>query len=248
MSDYYRSKIYKKYASGFQGRDANFNTGTAKRWGLAYSHYLRKWLPDSKDAVILDVACGGGALLYFLKERGYTNLRGVDISPEQVKLSKQVVNNVIETDALEFLTATEDTYDLIVGLDFIEHLHKDEVIRFLEACFEKLKSSGRLILQTPNAESPLGNGVFCGDLTHETFFAAGGLQRILRLCGFSSIEIREAGPAVHGFVSMIRCIIWRVIRFMLKCWNLAETGRCGNGILTRVFLISGIKGKVTENK
>jgi 2-polyprenyl-3-methyl-5-hydroxy-6-metoxy-1,4-benzoquinol methylase len=237
----YRQRIYERYASCFQDTSMAFDLASADRWGRAYDSYLKGWLPEQKDAAILEVACGGGRLLHFFKKRGYTNLIGVDISPEQIQLAKQVTENVVETDVLEFLETTEEKYDLIVGLDFIEHFHKNEALRLLEASFEALKPNGRLILQTPNAESPWVGNIFYGDFTHEICFTPKGLQHVLNLCGFHKFQVRETGPAVHGFASVVRYIFWQMIRLGLKLWNLIETGNCEDNVFTRTFLISAHK-------
>lgn len=237
----YRQRIYERYASCFQDTSMAFDLASADRWGRAYDSYLKGWLPERKDAAILEVACGGGRLLHFFKKRGYTNLIGVDISPEQVQLAKQVTENVVETDVLEFLETTEEKYDLIVGLDFIEHFHKNEVLHYLDACFNALKPNGRLILQTCNADSPWGLMHRYNDFTHEVCFNPNSLGRLFRLVGFHNIESRETGPVIHGFASALRYVIWQGIRIVLKLWNLAETGSSGSGVFTRIFLISGVK-------
>lgn len=238
----YRRIIYDKYASCIKRYDSKFDRNKTQQWGRAYEHYLRGWLPESKSAAILDAACGNGNLLCFLRERCYDNLTGVDISHEQVYISKQVIDNVIEMDALEFLKESESKYNLIIALDLIEHLTKDEILKFLELCFEKLEPLGRIILQTPNAVSPFVAGVFYGDFTHETLLAPECLDGILRLCGFSSIEMRETGPVIHGFISAVRYGIWKIVSLMIKLWNLIETGECDNCVFTRTFLISADKG------
>lgn len=241
MSDY-RTRIYKKYASLMQDAPLAFDENDAKGWGRLYDTYLRGWLPEKKEVAILDVACGGGKLLYFFKSRGYTNLSGVDISPEQIALSRQVIEHVVEADAIEFLESHENKYDLITGLDIVEHFKKDEVLQFLYACHNALKHGGRLILQTPNAESPLGMKIRYGDFTHEVAFNTNSLKGLLLCVDFSEIESREAGPVMHGVLSLGRSLIWRVIRAGLIIWNLAEAGSKGSGIYTRVFLITGRRG------
>jgi len=238
----YRSKLYEKYASLVQEAPSVFDAKAAQRWGYAYDRFLKGWLPQRKDAAILEVGCGWGRLLHFFKTRGYVNLRGVDISPEQVKLARQVIDNVTERNAIEYLDSHPHSFDLIIGLDIIEHFRKDEVLHFLEACYKALRSGGRLILQTPNAESPWGMKIRYGDFTHELAFNPGGLKKLLEICGFVKIEPRQAGPVVHGILSLGRYLIWKVIWTGLALWNLAETGSIGSGIYTRVFLISGIKG------
>jgi SAM-dependent methyltransferase len=150
---------------------------------------------------------------------------------------------VKQESVLDHLENNPDSYDLITGYDIVEHFNKDEVLRFLDGCFSALQPGGRLILQTPNADSPWGNSLRYGDFTHEVCFNPNSLIRLLRLVGFGNLEIREAGPVPYGnsLTSMVRSLIWQVIRAGLRIWNLAETGSSGTGVWTRVFLISGIK-------
>jgi len=237
----YRARIYENYASNFQDATKIFDEQAAWQWGRAQRYYLRDWLPQDKDARIIDLACGGGKLLYFFKRMGYTNISGVDISQEQVKLARQVTPHVDEVSVLDWLETHQDSFDLIAGFDIVEHFHKDEVLRFLDACKAALKPGGRLILQTPNADSLWGMNIRYGDFTHEVGFNANSLSRLLSLTGFQEITSRETGPIpfAHSIKSTIRYLIWQSIRLGLKVWNIAETGDTGSGVFTRVFLISG---------
>jgi 2-polyprenyl-3-methyl-5-hydroxy-6-metoxy-1,4-benzoquinol methylase len=239
----YRTRIYENYASNFQDAPEIFNEAIAWQWGRAQRYYLRHWLPEDKTAKIVDLACGGGRLLYFFQRMGYTDITGVDISPEQVKLARQVTPSVEEANVLDWLEVHPASFDLITGFDIVEHFHKDEVIRFLDACHAALKPGGCLILQTPNAESPWGTVHRYNDFTHEVGFNPNALSRLLSLTGFRKIESRETGPIPlgHSIKSTIRYLIWQAIRAGLKLWNLAETGGVGSGVFTRVFLITGEK-------
>lgn len=239
----YRARIYARYATNFQDAAPTFDPDAAWHWGRAYRYYLRGWLPADREASVLDVACGGGKLLYFFKRMNYADVAGVDISPEQVALSRQVTQSVTESNALDFLSSRKDAYDLITGLDIVEHFHKPEVLDFLDACYGALKPGGRLILQTPNADSPWGTVHRYNDFTHEVGFNPNALSRLLSITGFREIESREMGPVPlgHSVISTARYLIWQSIRAGLKVWNLAETGDAGSGVFTRVFLISGVK-------
>jgi 2-polyprenyl-3-methyl-5-hydroxy-6-metoxy-1,4-benzoquinol methylase len=243
MSEGYRQRIYEQYASGFQDASEVFDTGAATRWGKAYDYYFRNWLPADPTATILEVACGGGRLLHFLKTRGYVQVSGVDISPEQVRLARQVVETVEEAHVIAFLEKHKNTYELIIGLDIVEHFHKDEALRFLDACYTALRPGGSLILQTPNADSPLGMMSRYGDFTHEIGFNPNSLTRLLRMIGFCAMQSRELGPVPlgYGMISTIRVGLWKVIRGMLKLWNLIEIGHSGSGVFTRIFLVSARK-------
>jgi len=239
----YRQRIYEKYASCFQDTDATFDVTAAERWGRAYDTYLKDWLPARKDMAILEVACGNGRLLHFFKKRGYVNLTGVDISMEQVRLAKQVLENVVEANLLNFLDSTEKKYDVVIGLDIIEHFHKDEVLHFLESSYKVLKPDGRIILQTVNGDSPWSSSIHYSDFTHELCLSPNSLTQLLRSCGFDRIEAREQGAIPWGYslTSSARYLLWRLIRLGLKIYNFAETGCAGCGIFTRVFTISGCK-------
>jgi 2-polyprenyl-3-methyl-5-hydroxy-6-metoxy-1,4-benzoquinol methylase len=239
----YRTRIYERYGTNFQDAPETFPKEAAQRWGNGYRYYLRKWLPVDKNAAIVDVGCGSGSLLYFFKTMQYLNVTGVDISPEQVQLARQVTSTVDEANVLDWLEERPSTFDLITGLDIIEHLDKAEVLRFLDASYKALKPGGRLVLQTPNAESPWGSQHRYNDFTHEVGFNPNLLSRLLNLAGFQEMEARETGPVPwgHSVLSSMRCLIWQSIRLGLKIWNLAETGSAGSGVFTRVFLITGIK-------
>jgi 2-polyprenyl-3-methyl-5-hydroxy-6-metoxy-1,4-benzoquinol methylase len=239
----YRDRIYEKYATGFQDVPESLDIAAAARWRKAYGFYFQGWLPVSKQAQIADVACGSGNLLRFFAENGYPHICGVDISQEQVSLARQVTPEVEAGNAIEFLEARPAQFDLITGLDIIEHFNKPEVLRFLDGCHTALKPGGRLILQTPNADSPWGAMHRYNDFTHEVCFTPNALTRLMRLTKFEFIEPRETKPIPFGYsmTSTVRYLVWEMIRLGLNLWNLAETGSTGSNIFTRVFLISGIR-------
>jgi len=239
----YRQRIYQQYAKNFQDAPETFDESGSKRWGKAYRYYLRGWFPVNKDANIVDVACGGGRLLHLFRTEGYHRICGVDISPDQITHARQVTEQVILGDVTEFLEKQQGAFQLIIGLDIIEHFHKPEVLCFLDRCHRALKPGGRLVLQTPNAESPWGSTHRYNDFTHEVCFNPNALSRLMRLAGFADLEVREAGPVPigSGVASSFRALLWAAIRLGLTIWNMAETGSKGSGVFTRVFLISGVK-------
>lgn len=246
MNSAYRDRLYANYGHNFQDAGESFDRQGAKRWGKAQNYRLRNWLPSGKDARILDIACGAGKLLCFFKDNGYENLAGVDISPDQVALARQVTPGVVQGNVLEYLEQNPASCDLITAFDIIEHFHKDEVLRFLDGCYAALKPNGRLLLQTCNADTPWGTMHRYGDFTHEVCFNPNSLSRLLKLTGFQHTEARESGPVPWGYsiTCTIRYLIWQLLRGGLMAWNLVETGSKGDGVFTRIFLISGIKGPV----
>ena len=238
----YRTRIYETYASRFQRSESRFDTAAADRKAATFAHYFRGWLPPDKNAAIADLACGNGHLLHFFKQRGYQRIGGVDISAEQVRLSRQVVPDVAEESVLDYLRARPDTFDLLTGIDIVEHMRKDEAIEFLDGCHAALRSGGRLILQTPNADSPIIGNIRYGDFTHEICLNRSSLGSLLDLAGFRETEAREAGPPRgHSAAATVRSVLWQGYRLGIMAWNLIETGSPGSGCYTRVFLMTGRK-------
>ena len=232
--------IYEEYTT-FTERKTTFTSSEAVHDGRAAWRYLKDWIPENKNIRILEVGCGNGHLLYFLKEQGYQSLHGVDISSQQVEIAKSLVNEVIQDDAINYMLNSTEKFDLIIGLDIIEHIRKDKTIDFLNAACKALRDNGRLILQTPNAESPWSGQCMHGDFTHEVFFTPSLLKKLLKREGLINVEFRETGPVIHGVFSLVRRLIWKIYWCFLALWNLAETGNIGSGVYTRVFIISGTK-------
>lgn len=54
-----------------------------------------KHLPNEKDTRILDLGCGMGHFLYFLKANGYNNYLGIDFCDENIKFCRDNNFNVI---------------------------------------------------------------------------------------------------------------------------------------------------------
>jgi cyclopropane fatty-acyl-phospholipid synthase-like methyltransferase len=235
------NKIYEEYST-FTEKKTSFTPGEVAQLGNNHEKYLKGWLPVDKNIRILEVGCGNGLFLSFLKSKGYLNLTGVDISSQQVKIAKQMVDNIVEDDAVNYMLNSKEKFDLIIGLDIIEHINKEKTFDFLDAACKSLTENGRLILQTPNAESPWSGQCMYGDFTHEVFFTPSLLKKLLNRTGFENVEFRETGPVVHGLFSFVRKLIWKVYWCFLAIWNLAEKGDIGSGVYTRVFTISATKG------
>lgn len=232
----YRERIFEAYASLGKTQKREVSLLQADRLGKAYAYYLRGWLPAELDAPVVDVGCGFGRLLRFFVTRGYTNVQGVDISAEQVELARTIHPNVEQANLLDFLRGRREAFALITAFDVIEHLHKDEVFPFLDACFSALRPGGHLVLQTPNADSPWCSTIRYGDFTHEVVFNASSLRWVTELAGFKGFEAREQGPAPYGVVSTIRFVLWQVIHYHYRLRNTIETGSPGSRVYSRVFL------------
>jgi 2-polyprenyl-3-methyl-5-hydroxy-6-metoxy-1,4-benzoquinol methylase len=115
-----------------------------------HAHVLERILAlqPRRDATILDVGCGTGALLARLREHGYRRLVGFDIEPP-AGLEGVEVHAVDLDDCASPLEHT--SVDLAVAVEVIEHV--ENVGRLLEELNRLLRPGGRVLLTTPNVHS-----------------------------------------------------------------------------------------------
>lgn len=221
-----RGELYARYGRDFQSAGETLDLTSARRWAKAYDWYLRGWLPTDRNAVIGDLACGSGGLLLYFKDRGYHNLFGVDISPDQVARARQILPSVVCADVLDWLAGQEARFDLLTALDLIEHLTRSEALRFLELARRALKHGGRLVIQTPNAAAPYGMDYRYNDATHEWCYNPNQIKRLLGRAAFSAVEVREQGPVPWGYSapSTARWLLWKFLSLGVHLWWLAESG------------------------
>src|SRR5207249_2866244 len=127
---------------------------------------------ENKDAAILDLGCGFGALIHFASQLEYRNIRGIDTAPQQVEIAQRLgITDVEQGDLWTALEAqAEASLDVVVTFDVIEHFTRDELLCFVDAVARALKSGGRWIIHVPNGESPFSGRIRYGDLTHELSF------------------------------------------------------------------------------
>ncbi len=222
----YRERIYAAYVTA---RDRPLAPDSID--GLAprlpyFRKMIRRHFPTERDAVILELGCGHGALLYALRQAGYTNTRGVDGSSEQVDAARRLgVPGVSEGGVMDALRKTPDvSQDVVVAFDLIEHFAKDELIGLIDEVHRVLKSGGRWIIHVPNAESPFSGRIRHGDFTHELAFTRQSLAQVLLSSGFSAVRCFEDRPVPHGLKSLVRAGLWAVIRAGLLFYIAVETG------------------------
>lgn len=137
---------------------------------------------------ILDVGCGTGRLVQFLKSSGYKAV-GCDIADEAVRISGQVKGSATK------LPFKNESFDLITAIHLIEHLNKKEVKMFLLEVNRVLKPNGFLYLDTPNLFSLekifRGKGWFGYlDPTHVQFYSPLSLKKLLRQNNFYKEKFR----------------------------------------------------------
>ena len=154
---------------------------------------VAKLVPD-RDAKILDVGCGTGALLVRLRTLGFQKLVGIDIDPP----SSLPGIEFFQSDLDNCETSVETgSIDLAIAVEVFEHIENIGVL--LQELSRILGESGLILMTTPNLHSVEAKIRFLftgclkqfddiGDPTHVTPIFRFPFERILKRHGFVVID------------------------------------------------------------
>lgn len=103
-----------------------------------------------KDVKILDMGCGPGYFLDEMKDRGYTDVTGVTLSPGDVKICTEK-GHAIKGYDLSFLPQKEGYYDESVDFIFLRHAleHSPYPIFTLMEYNRVLKQGSKMYIEVP---------------------------------------------------------------------------------------------------
>src|SRR4051794_36334144 len=106
-SNPYREAFYARQAEWHGYENAEIARSMHNRRLKYYGWYTRGWLPEPRSTPALDIGCGSGQFLYFLRDRGYLNATGIDVDLAQVEVARSLGLNAVYTEALDFLNGTD---------------------------------------------------------------------------------------------------------------------------------------------
>jgi SAM-dependent methyltransferase len=191
----YRDAFYNRQAEWHGYTSAEFARAKHEERIKYYIWYTRGWLPDDRSVPILDIGCGSGQFLYFLRDRGYGHGVGIDLDAAQVEFGRSLGLNTICARVTDFLGEDRGSYGLIAMLDILEHFTREELYAILEAVSSRLAPGGRLIASVPNADSPQAARAIYADITHEIAFTPTSLSELFFCHGLKVLDLRDPWPA-----------------------------------------------------
>lgn len=243
MKDF-RSRIYKNYVSARVQKLAPESINGLNSRAPYIKRIIQRHFPRDQDAKIVDLGCGHGAIIYFAQKAGYRQITGIDGSPEQVAVARNLgIKGVQEGDLIQGLSNIKDgSLDAVITFDVIEHFTREELMIFVDEVFRVLKPQAKWIIHTPNGESPFSGRIRYSDITHELSFTRISIAQLLFASGFTEVRTYEDEPVPHGLKSLIRMLLWKSIRMMLRFYIATETGDTAqDAIFTQNFLTIAIK-------
>ena len=108
------------------------------------------WLHAAQRGRLLDVGCGSGAFLKWMRELGW-QVHGVEPDPAAARVAKEECGLDVTCGTLEDAALPTHRFDAVTLNHVVEHL--PDPVATLRECGRVLKPRGRLVITTPNVES-----------------------------------------------------------------------------------------------
>lgn len=157
---HFGSKSFKKEIKKFVDVSAKNAIKFQEKWGINpnYYFYPRRELvnlidePADKSMNILDIGCGCGAMLGYLKGL-YPNIKtyGVEIVENAAGFAKYMCDEILcaDVEVLEF-PWEEQKFDYVIMGDVLEHLRRPDIL--LRRLKKHIKRGGQIIVSIPNVK------------------------------------------------------------------------------------------------
>jgi SAM-dependent methyltransferase len=136
-----------------------------------------------KDAHILDLGCGPGYFLDEMKDREYTNIHGVTLSPGDIALCESKGHDIKKYD-LSFLPQKDGYYDESVDFIFLRHAleHSPYPIFSLMEYNRVLKQGSKIYIEVPAPDCDRKHEF---NLNHYSILGHNQLAALLQRTGFN---------------------------------------------------------------
>ena len=127
--------FYRKWAADYDHQMLN-ELGYTSPTKIAQQ--LSQHLPDTQST-IFDIGCGTGLTCVFLAAKGYSNLDGIDLSPDMVRVASErgIYRELLVGDVNQVLERNDESYDAVISSGTFTHGHVgpkplDEIFRILK--------------------------------------------------------------------------------------------------------------------
>jgi len=179
---------------------------------------------------LLEIGCATGALLEFLRDRGW-DVCGVEISGEEADYARAKRGLEIHSIPLEEVKFPDNYFDLVVASHLIEHLNNPR--SFVREVHRILKPQGRFFVTTPNIAGfqakLFGNLWRSAIFDHLYLFSKKTLSKLLLEEGFELEKFVSWGGLAAGSAPFL---LKRIADKLAKKFGFGD-----------VMLIRAVKGK-----
>lgn len=167
---------------------------------LKYREMYYRTIPFFDRGKVLDIGCGNGSYLAWLKELGWEPY-GIEIDEDCVKLARNEYGIDIFCGDLLESDFSDEYFDCVTMWNFLEHSHHP--LQILRETNRVLKQNGLVVISLPNINSLeaklLKGNSFLFDIPRHLYdFSACTLKKMLEKAGFRTKKIIYF-PQLHIF-------------------------------------------------
>jgi 2-polyprenyl-3-methyl-5-hydroxy-6-metoxy-1,4-benzoquinol methylase len=181
------------YTDYTRWKDWTGGSGRSKRFGLRFrlaNRHIVKQLNSIAAARVCEIGVGSARLANYLAALNL-GVTAIDFNAPPV-LDERIT--FLQGDANTILAQLiGDPFDAILAIDMLEHVEPVKLEFLLGAIRQCLKPGGMLLIQVPNAASPLGLTFQEGDFTHVSRFSSCSVRQVLMAQGFE-VDVCEGAP------------------------------------------------------
>jgi len=182
-----------------------------------YQRIVLPHLPQKMECNIVELACGHGSFLYWLKHTGYRQITGIDSSLEQVTAARTVGCPIQQADVMEWLARqSTQSVNVLLGIDLAEHLSKDSFMELLKESNRVLSAGGTLVLRYPNGDSPLVGLNLFNDITHVWTYTTNCIETLSKMHGFSSVQFKDESDAALRDARWLKVPVSKASTFIMR--------------------------------
>jgi len=151
---------------------------------------LVRTLSVSPHGTWLDVGCGGGKLVRYLRQRGF-DAEGIE--PSEALYARFLTDEPFFHRDIAAVSGRR--FDVVSALDVIEHV--DDPVAFLASLRDSVQPTGTIVISTPDvagaAARVLGKRWHHYNRYHSSFFSAATLDRAARRAGLRLGSLSHPG-------------------------------------------------------
>ena len=185
------------------------------------------WRPGEfeADMGVLELGCGTGLFLAFVKAMGITEFAGVEQDPKVLEYGTADTDGKIAiTDIDSYLAdaAAGRPYDRVVMLDVFEHFSPYEGVALLGRIKAVLSRRGRVVMRLPNCASPWGLQYQFHDLTHKAMYTPGSIRQAALAAGYECVRCvahRRGNPFKQRVERVVESVANRLLTEPPPLWS-----------------------------